>query len=631
MGRSKKGSGRGKGRGPGPTSQQKITEVGSGDSQKEKQQATAVTWERSTAPASSAQVVGNAFVHQYYHILLNSPEVVHRFYQDTSFLSRPDVNGNMTTVTTMKAINEKILSLHYEDHTAEIETADAQDSYEKGVIVLVTGYLIAKDNVRKKFTQTFFLAPQDNGYFIFSDVLRYIGDSKSQINSVPANSIDENTSTSALAPEPVRKVTEDYCVVCADTLKWVAYGPCGHKEVCSTCVIRLRLVCEDRRCCLCKCESNIIFVTRALGDYTKEINDFAALPDDPPEGQVGPYWYHEGTQAFFDDLHQYKMTKAMCMLSCAVCQKDEQRTAGSKRQGEFENFEQLKSHLLKQHELLMCSLCLEGRKVFICEQKLYSKAQLIQHIRTGDSTVDGNESERGGFAGHPLCEFCQNPFYGDNELYLHMSTEHYTCHICQRQHPGQHEYYRNYDDMEIHFRQEHFLCEDEDCLSKKFVVFSTNSELKRHTAIEHGGRKSRSKRNATLQIPVSFQYQRSYEQNHEGGEHGSLLDSPSSLISSVTWTSLAIGHAERLHDTPTRAQVVTSDSGTREVNSIVGPFSSLATTDCEPSSRHCNTQQECNYDLLAESSFPPLAATTNSSQQKSRSSSERLSGSSYWA
>lgn len=71
-------------------------------------------------------------------------------------------------------------------------------------------------------------------------------------------------------------------------------------------------------------------------------------------------------------------------------------------------------------------------QVFICEQKLYSRAQLNQHICTGDSEVDGSESDRGGFMGHPMCEFCRTPFYGDNELYTHMSTEHYTCHICQR-------------------------------------------------------------------------------------------------------------------------------------------------------------------------------------------------------
>jgi len=49
-----------------------------------------------------AQVVGNAFVEQYYHILYQSPELVHRFYQDSSMLSRPETNGVMTSVTTMK-------------------------------------------------------------------------------------------------------------------------------------------------------------------------------------------------------------------------------------------------------------------------------------------------------------------------------------------------------------------------------------------------------------------------------------------------------------------------------------------------------------------------------------------------
>jgi len=48
----------------------------------------------------SPQVVGNAFVEQYYHILHQSPDLVHRFYQDSSLLSRSDSNGVMKTVTT---------------------------------------------------------------------------------------------------------------------------------------------------------------------------------------------------------------------------------------------------------------------------------------------------------------------------------------------------------------------------------------------------------------------------------------------------------------------------------------------------------------------------------------------------
>lgn len=52
--------------------------------------------------APSPQLVCNAFVDQYYHILHHTPESVYRFYQDSSVVSRPDSNGVMTSVTTMK-------------------------------------------------------------------------------------------------------------------------------------------------------------------------------------------------------------------------------------------------------------------------------------------------------------------------------------------------------------------------------------------------------------------------------------------------------------------------------------------------------------------------------------------------
>lgn len=90
--------------------------------------------------------------------------------------------------------------MNYEDYTAEIKTADAQVSYEKGVIVLVTGCLTGKDNVRKKFTQTFFLAPQDKGYFVLNDVFRFVEENESLQNSSElVNSTNENV--------PVAEVT----------------------------------------------------------------------------------------------------------------------------------------------------------------------------------------------------------------------------------------------------------------------------------------------------------------------------------------------------------------------------------------------------------------------------------------
>ncbi|WOG87218.1 hypothetical protein DCAR_0206441 [Daucus carota subsp. sativus] len=421
---------------------------------------------------------------------------------------------------------------------------------------------------------------------------------------------------------------DDSCAVCAETLEWVAYGPCGHKDVCSTCVVRLRFICDDRRCCICKSQSDVVFITRALGDYTKMISDFSVLPAEVKEGRVGQYWYHEDTQGFFDDLDHYRMIKAMCKLSCAACDKmGEPQGDGSRRSRKFRNIGQLKGHLFHQHRLVMCSLCLEGRKVFICEQKLYTRAQLNQHINSGDSEVDGTESERGGFMGHPMCEFCRTPFYGENELYTHMSTEHYTCHICQRQHPGQYEYYKNYDDLESHFRHRHFLCENESCLAKKFVVFQTEAEMKRHNTMEHGGHMSRSQRSAALQIPVSFQYRRSNEQdNRRGRGRGRGLvfqhDRSDAELSMAIEASLDTANTDIFPAASSGSAQVTNIGDASD--SIIQSFDSLATTDSEPPTRYLQALSQRSRITLQESSFPPLVTAPESNQQKTNHDPEGL-------
>ncbi|KAI8574235.1 hypothetical protein RHMOL_Rhmol01G0339200 [Rhododendron molle] len=121
--------------------------------------------------------VANAFVQQYYLIQQQSPGLVHRFYQEESKLGRPEDDGTMSTTTTLQAINEKILSLNCGQYRAEITHVDAQESYNGGVHVLVIGYFEGKDNmIIRNFTQTFFLAPQEKGYFVLNDVFRYIED-----------------------------------------------------------------------------------------------------------------------------------------------------------------------------------------------------------------------------------------------------------------------------------------------------------------------------------------------------------------------------------------------------------------------------------------------------------------------
>ncbi|KAL6135510.1 hypothetical protein ACLB2K_067738 [Fragaria x ananassa] len=141
----------------------------------------------------SAQVVANAFIAQYYHILHHNPDNVYRFYQDSSVMSRPDADGVMRSVTTMQGINDQILSFDYKEYKAEIETADAQISYKDGVTVLVTGCLTSKDNLNRKFAQSFFLAPQENGFFVLNDVFRYVEDGE-LLKTHSVNGVNDATS-----------------------------------------------------------------------------------------------------------------------------------------------------------------------------------------------------------------------------------------------------------------------------------------------------------------------------------------------------------------------------------------------------------------------------------------------------
>ncbi|RRT70093.1 hypothetical protein B296_00035866 [Ensete ventricosum] len=74
-----------------------------------------------------------------------------------------------------QAINDMIMSLDFRNCFTEIETADSQISYQNGVVIVVTGSFIGQDALRRKFAQSFFLAPQEKGgYFVLNDVFRFL-------------------------------------------------------------------------------------------------------------------------------------------------------------------------------------------------------------------------------------------------------------------------------------------------------------------------------------------------------------------------------------------------------------------------------------------------------------------------
>ncbi len=64
------------------------------------------------------------------------------------------------------------------------------------------------------------------------------------------------------------------------------------------------------------------------------------------------------------------------------------------------------------------------------------------------AVFDAGPMAEAGFKGHPSCRFCRKPFYGDNELFMHMQQTHEQCFLCRRARPDKFVYYRDYAELE---------------------------------------------------------------------------------------------------------------------------------------------------------------------------------------
>ncbi|KAG8373207.1 hypothetical protein BUALT_Bualt12G0147000 [Buddleja alternifolia] len=148
--------------------------------------------------------VGTYFVGQYYQMLQNQPDFVHQFYSDASTMLRIDGNTR-ETATAMLQIHQLTMSLNYTG--IEIKTAHSLESWNAGVLVMVSGSVNVKDfNGRKKFVETFFLAPQEKGYFVLNDIFHYVDEEQilqHPIAYLPRSTLDSNLHSSATIREQV--------------------------------------------------------------------------------------------------------------------------------------------------------------------------------------------------------------------------------------------------------------------------------------------------------------------------------------------------------------------------------------------------------------------------------------------
>jgi hypothetical protein len=114
------------------------------------------------------------------------------------------------------------------------------------------------------------------------------------------------------------------CAVCREPADWAAVGPCGHREVCVNCAVRLRFVDRNSQCCICRALCPTVVVTRQQAAGQPQEVDAGSFPKPPlaagGAGQVGVgLSYHNGMAAYFDDRGQYeKAAMRMCRLEAAA-------------------------------------------------------------------------------------------------------------------------------------------------------------------------------------------------------------------------------------------------------------------------------------------------------------------------
>ncbi|XP_020886145.1 putative G3BP-like protein isoform X1 [Arabidopsis lyrata subsp. lyrata] len=123
----------------------------------------------------SAKQVGDEFARQYYQTLQNSPENIYLLYKDNSKISRPGLDGTMR-VFTLSDVDENDLKMQSSGgfDSVEVTSVTSQDSHEKGIVVAVYGYFTFNERPARNFTQSFFLAPQEKGYFVLTDMFKFV-------------------------------------------------------------------------------------------------------------------------------------------------------------------------------------------------------------------------------------------------------------------------------------------------------------------------------------------------------------------------------------------------------------------------------------------------------------------------
>ncbi|KAL0946428.1 hypothetical protein HGRIS_012651 [Hohenbuehelia grisea] len=299
----------------------------------------------------------------------------------------------------------------------------------------------------------------------------------------------------------------DVCWICAEPVKYYSVPPCNHRT-CHVCALRLRALYKKRDCTFCKeSQPSLIFSVspeKLFASYTPNDIPFKDAP----------------LEISFETEEMMEETLILLRFNCP----------DSNCSYIGMSWNDLNLHVRGTHQRMMCNMCMRMKKVFAHEHYLYTRNELGIHLPSLSSRSSGKQPQKQVEGGvHPLCQFCNDCFFGDDELYAHMREKHEECFVCKRNEVRD-QYFQNYEHLEQHFHRVHFPCDNTECLAQKFVVFNTKLDLQGHMVEVHGAQMNSRDKKEARRIEAGFEFEEVSGQGRRGGrrdrEHERTRDPP---------------------------------------------------------------------------------------------------------
>jgi hypothetical protein len=239
------------------------------------------------------------------------------------------------------------------------------------------------------------------------------------------------------------------CVCCGDIFDLqsclYAIGSCNHASVCGVsgsklsidmieiccsssfnyffclqmCSLRSRLIVRDFSCAICRQKLDVILCT-TRPDIPFDIQMKTCVESSTPSSKkkkknkmANESTTHTAMTVPTNMLHyavadmwmpkQY-MTEVLSSTleyQCKVCKEV---------LGDLENIKGIKKHLLDEHELQLCEVCIanDNRHIFASELEAFTETGLREHMK-------GAQGSSTGVAGHPSCNLCDKHLYDTGE------------------------------------------------------------------------------------------------------------------------------------------------------------------------------------------------------------------------